>query len=157
MPDRVPLDTSVNEYQRMRMKKMCSEQHTEYEDDKWVFFKTPKPEYRWMSKATRALTNCLLEELSLIKEEEYPINNSPLGRLNSTLGHFMHNHMTLIWDNSIVPSIIKRRVLADHRTGFLVNASQGILRLEDDKKQADYHLVRTPICRQGNKECLNSI
>lgn len=156
IPDRIPIDTSVKECQKMRSKKMCEDEHMDFEDDKWSFTKAPKPEYRWMTKVERYLTNYFLEEIHLVRETSEPVIMTPLGKVNATTGYFMHNHMTLLWDANETPHFPKYEQHMYSGRGMLMEASRNILRLEDESGNSAYHLDRKPICTPGEPDCGNA-
>ena len=153
VPDRAAIDTTPEECEIMRQRRTCGNQFMELRDGKWSFLKHPEGNHHWYETTVNAVVNCVLEEVFLTREGPDAPLNTPLGQINSSMGHIEHNHVTIIWDVNYLMKMTQRKRLVEKGLGLLYSNQEGFLRLQDDLRRITFHLEKNSTCDAPNREC----
>ena len=108
-----------------------------------VIDREPSDETHWYSTTTTTTINCVLEETFLSYDPAEEKITTPLGTAKVQTGYVSHNHLTVIWDTTFPSTVDRKPQLLGSGKGILYTRSvDGILRLHDEEKQLEFHLLK---------------
>ncbi|KZS10260.1 Uncharacterized protein APZ42_025311 [Daphnia magna] len=147
VPETIALDTSVEDCNIMGKLKKFEHRQMHFVDRKWTLNPGPPTSGTWFSTVSPSMINCALEDITLIRQGDDNIIDTPLGKANVSHGSHTHNHLTLIWDKALASALDNTPKRIDNGEGHLIKTSTPeTYRLEDETKQLGFHIKRINRC-----------
>ena len=157
----IPRDTYASDCWRIHKTLDCYGNGMISNGEKWKFEANPKGKAKWMTQQQDDIINCYIEEIKLTQQcEDCPITSSAgnLGN-DSQAAVAIHNHVTVVWDNTLVQHKRKCEVVKlNAGQGYQFKSTlNGTIRIQDSKNQIEYFAVKPNIkpCNQHNLWQLN--
>jgi hypothetical protein len=126
----------------------------EITENKFVFHQEPAENGWWLSTVVLETINCVVEKIQLFQEIEGDTFPTPVGMASAAAGSLSHNHITLVWDKSFTQRTTPKSRLLESGVGSISSlGSSGKLRLHDEGKELEFHLVKKQRCPPPKIEC----
>ncbi|XP_045023839.1 uncharacterized protein LOC123468628 [Daphnia magna] len=138
---RTPLDVTAAECRRLRDSRLCDRQPMNtLGSNKWSLEGSPHVQGSWLQTSTDYLINCRLEEVVLETECSDCVISSPIGDIPASAnGSFVHNLVTIVWDNSLKESQKCQAKQVEEGLAMLYETTDPkIFRIRDSNKQLDF-------------------